>query len=265
MVVSNHTKAGPDVSPGGSTLDDSIGSAYEQEAPVWSYEGRTGPEYWADLNPDYAICRSGRQQSPIDIVSSRPAERKELSFGYQPISPIRMVSTRQSIHVMGVPSCGITIGDVWYELAELHFHTPSEHRIDGALAAMELHLAHQTSARDVAVVGILIDEGTHNEPLGLLFDNLPQEEGLDFVLGGEIDPMAFLPDDRSWYHYTGSRTMPPCQEGVDWFILQHRIELSAGQIGAFRQRFEMNARPLQPVNGRAVSEYSLEGLRADGS
>src|ERR1035437_8236895 len=30
----------------------------------WSYEGARGPEHWGELDPDYAACSAGRQQSP---------------------------------------------------------------------------------------------------------------------------------------------------------------------------------------------------------
>ena len=38
---------------------------------AWSYTGSTGPEHWGELSPDYALARTGRSQSPVDIVTSR--------------------------------------------------------------------------------------------------------------------------------------------------------------------------------------------------
>ena len=34
----------------------------------WSYAGTKGPEHWGDLSPNFAACKSGRMQSPIDIA-----------------------------------------------------------------------------------------------------------------------------------------------------------------------------------------------------
>ena len=34
---------------------------------AWSYEGHTGPAHWGDLKPEYALAKTGRSQSPIDI------------------------------------------------------------------------------------------------------------------------------------------------------------------------------------------------------
>jgi carbonic anhydrase len=257
------TKDMPGVSPAEDHADAPALHSNGQEAPVWSYEGRSGPEYWGDLCPEYATCRSGKHQSPIDIAGSLSITGQPLSFDYQPISPIRMVRTNWTLQVLGVPSCGVTIGEQWYELLDFHFHTPAEHRMNGELAAMELHLVHQSSASELAVVGILIDEGARNEPLGMLFDNLQSLAGTDQILGGQIDPAALLPEDHSYYRYAGSRTTPPCQEGIDWFILQERIECSAAQIGAFRTLFELNARPVQALHGREIIEYRIAGLQAD--
>jgi len=36
--------------------------------PHWSYAPDDGPTRWADLSPEYALCREGLRQSPIDLV-----------------------------------------------------------------------------------------------------------------------------------------------------------------------------------------------------
>ncbi|KAL8584493.1 hypothetical protein ACOMHN_016814 [Nucella lapillus] len=37
----------------------------------WEYEGLSGPQFWGLMNPEWALCKEGRQQSPIDIEPSR--------------------------------------------------------------------------------------------------------------------------------------------------------------------------------------------------
>ena len=34
----------------------------------WSYEGDTGPEHWAELDPKWELASRGRQQSPVDMI-----------------------------------------------------------------------------------------------------------------------------------------------------------------------------------------------------
>jgi carbonic anhydrase len=82
-------------------------------------------------------------------------------------------------------------------------------------------------------------------------------------IGGAIDLASVLPDDQSSYNYEGSRTSPPCSEGVRWFVMKELIELSAQQIAAFRAVFDFNARPIQSQNDRDVLEVQIEGLQAE--
>jgi carbonic anhydrase len=240
-----------------------IANPRETGGPRWSYAGRSSPEYWADLTPNYALCRCGKNQSPIDIITPGTAVQQALAFDYQPISPLRIVNSGWTLQIIGVPSCDMIFDEQRFELRDVHFHTPSEHRIDGALAAMELHLVHQNAEGALAIAAILADEGTHNATLAPFFDALPLPAPADRIIGGAIDPAELLPSDHACYHYAGSRTVPPCTEGVDWLVFAGRIQLSAAQIGAFREMFELNARPLQPVNGREIYAYRSTGLRSE--
>ena len=63
-----------------------------------------------------------------------------------------------------------------------------------------------------------------------------------------------LPAARGYFRYVGSLTTPPCSEGVRWQVLKQPIEVSKAQIAAFRKLYNMNARPVQPLNDRKVEE-----------
>src|SRR5580658_11174619 len=56
----------------------------------WDYSGPRGADHWGELDPAYALCSAGRQQSPIDIRATQQAELPALGFEYQK-SPIRYV------------------------------------------------------------------------------------------------------------------------------------------------------------------------------
>lgn len=49
----------------------------------WSYKGADGPEHWSELDPDYAGCNAGKEQSPIDIRNAEKAELPALRFEYK--------------------------------------------------------------------------------------------------------------------------------------------------------------------------------------
>ncbi|HED16962.1 MAG TPA: carbonic anhydrase family protein [Gammaproteobacteria bacterium] len=64
-----------------------------------------------------------------------------------------------------------------------------------------------------------------------------------------------LPEETDeYYHYSGSLTTPPCSEGVKWYVMDEKIEASSAQITQFQGFFNMNARPIQPLNGRVITE-----------
>lgn len=52
----------------------------------------------------------------------------------------------------------------------------------------------------------------------------------------------------------GSLTTPPCNEEVSWQVLKQPVELSKAQLQAFRRLYPMNARPVQPLNGRTLEQ-----------
>jgi carbonic anhydrase len=49
----------------------------------WTYEGPRGAPRWSDLDPDYAACNTGKQQSPIDIRDVQSANLPPLRFEYK--------------------------------------------------------------------------------------------------------------------------------------------------------------------------------------
>jgi carbonic anhydrase len=50
-------------------------SSRAQWKTPWDYAGAKGAEHWGDLDPDYALCKTGKEQSPLDI---RHAEKVAL-------------------------------------------------------------------------------------------------------------------------------------------------------------------------------------------
>lgn len=49
----------------------------------WGYSGADGAEHWGDLSPDYAACKNGKRQSPVNIAEAKPAELAPIHFDYQ--------------------------------------------------------------------------------------------------------------------------------------------------------------------------------------
>jgi carbonic anhydrase len=229
-------------------------------APHWSYEGAEDPAHWAALAPEFAVCGTGHQQSPIDLVTSAapaPAGAASLParFDRGDLRTVRVdiVNNGHTVQVDTVGSGVLVIGKERYVLQQFHFHTPSEHTVDGRSFPLEAHFVHKAPSGKLAVVGLLFDEGAENGALTPYWSHLPQSAGPPVDLGrGGVDIGKILPARHDVYRYDGSLTTPPCSEGVTWLVLKEHATASAKQIEAFRTLMKHDNRPVQALNGRGV-------------
>jgi hypothetical protein len=119
---------------------------------------------------------------------------------------------------------------------------------------MEMHLVHQNEGGQLAVIGVLFNEGEHNPAMDAIWNNLPPDLNTEHSLSQPVDVSRLLPADQSYYHYTGSLTTPPCTEGVMWYVLSTPLMMSRVQLDAFRTIMSNNARPVQPLHQRSVAQ-----------
>lgn len=216
----------------------------------WSYEGDTGPAHWGDLNPDWALCKTGTEQSPVDIPSSAPVNPANVAYNYDPTA-LNIVNNGHTIQVNYDPGSAIEIEGVTYELKQFHFHALSEHTVDGKYADMEMHLVHQSADGGYAVVGVFINSGAENPAFAPVWDHLPATASEpETIPGVRVNADDLLPAERTYYRYNGSFTTPPCTEGVKWVVLSQDVSMSTDQIGAFTDIMHDNYRPVQPMNDR---------------
>lgn len=220
----------------------------------WSYSGPSGPEHWGDLEPDYATCKTGSRQSPIDIEGARASDLPQIQFNYQ-VSPLKIINNGHTIQINYESGSSITIGDKQYSLVQFHFHHPSEEKISGKQFDLVAHLVHKDGQGNLAVVAILFQNGQTNPFLDLLWKYVPKDIGKEVVNKKvNLNVADLLPADRSYYTFDGSLTTPPCSEGVTWYVMKNAVELSTEEISTFAKWYPMNARPVQPTNGREILE-----------
>jgi carbonic anhydrase len=225
----------------------------------WSYEGPTGAEHWGDLDPDYAPCQAGKQQSPIDIRYAEKARLPALRFEYRS-GPLKfLINNGYTIRVNyhDAPESGnfLIVAGKRYHLTQFHFHRPSEEYVHGRPFDMVVHLMHEAADGKVAAVAVLLKAGSANPTIQQLWDHMPVTESKEQEIAGvEVDPAGLLPRHTAYYIYMGSLTAPPSAEGVTWFVLKTPVDISAQQISAFAALYPHDVRPLQPLNGRIVRE-----------
>ncbi len=228
----------------------------ETEATAeWSYEGETGPSHWEELG----FIEGGKEQSPINIVTSDVqaiGAPWEEAINYAPTS-FKVFNNGHTIEAVAeTENNTVTIDDEVYTLEQFHFHTPSEHQINGENADMELHLVNKDEEGNIAVLGVLIHEGAENAELAKMWSpTLPtevtsEEEAVEIT--EQINPMMLLPVNQAKYEYQGSLTTPPATENVKWFVYEQPIEMSKAQIEQFQALFKDDHRPVQPINDRDV-------------
>jgi len=234
--------------------------AQEEHPPHWTYEGEEGPDHWGELDPAFEACATGAEQSPIDLTNAEAFDLVDVQTNYQP-SALTILNNGHTIQANYDVGSTMVVNGLTYDLLQFHFHTPSEHTIDGEAFPLEVHFVHRNAEGGLAVIGVMLVEGeAENDAYAPVFAAMPAEEAEpDAVEGVTIDANVMLPEDQLYYTYRGSLTTPPCSEGVRWIVMTTPVELSAAQIEAFQAIFELNARPVQDIFERGLLVDSTTG------
>ncbi len=217
----------------------------------WEYAGESGPSHWAALSEEFSTCATGRLQSPFNISADITAKLPDLGLNYQAV-PMKIINNGHTIQADQAGGGQLVVDGKAYDLLQFHFHAGSEHSIDGKAYPMEMHLVHAAKSGELAVVGVMLTEGTANAELANIWANMPTSQGEHMVKGKTINVKNLLPASHKYDRFMGSLTTPPCSEGVNWHMMQQPITVSAAQIAAFKAIYPMNARPLQEENNRLV-------------
>jgi carbonic anhydrase len=180
--------------------------------------------------------------------------------------------------------CGARVeaGGLTLELQSFHWHTPSEHLVEGRPAPLELHLVHRAGDA-LLVAAVLSVMGAADPVIAPAFDLI---EGFDPASLRPGEPQCrparivldgLLPAGRSILRYDGSLTTAPFTEGVAWVVFSEPREASPGQVAAHhrlvssglplfgpRENPPGNARPVQDLAGRWLFGEWMMGSLLEG-
>ena len=223
------------------------------EAAHWTYSGEQGPAHWAELSSDYVACGIGVHQSPVDIAKPVVAALQPLRYEYRSHGKA-IVNNGHTLQINAEPGSRLLAEGDSFDLLQLHFHSPSEHRIDGEQFLMEGHFVHQNSRGELAVVAVLYREGPRNELLEQLGNLAPEQIGSVEKLALDFSEIPDRTDPGAYYRYTGSLTTPPCTENVRWFVMKSIHTVAIEQRNRFVELIGEDARDIQPLNARIVLE-----------
>jgi carbonic anhydrase len=201
-----------------------------------------------------SLCERGQRQSPIDISATQRQTLPSLQFEYLS-APLRIVNDGHTVRVRFPSGSRLLIGRESLTLQQFHFHVTGGDRVQGEDFPMAMHFLHKSSAGQLVSLVVLFRLGAENAALAALLPTMPPGGQPERVLPGvQVDPAQLLPQEHGYYAYDGSLTAPPCTEGVRWIVMKRPLELSAAQVARLAQLFPSNARPVQPLHRRVVSE-----------
>ena len=248
------------VAPAGKTDDkdahskgDKKGDKKDAHGPAdthtahWEYEGAMGPENWGK---EFPTCGKGKSQAPLNIKGPFEKVRFSVAPDYKQ-GQLKIVNNGHTIQVNVPNGSKIRIDGKPFDLLQFHFHRPSEEHIDGKPSAMVIHFVHKSPEGELAVLALMLREGNENPGIKTLWTHAPKAAGPEVIPDGVMfNPANLLPKEMDFFHYDGSLTTPPCTEKVKFFILKTQVNISKEQVTDFP--FKMNARPIQPANGRPI-------------
>jgi carbonic anhydrase len=215
----------------------------------------------------YAMPRQNNRQaqSPIDILTTQASKDNS-----------QLISLKIPAEIVKVENLGHTIqldfrdGNTWtaggktYTARQFHFHTPSEHLVDGMTFPLEMHIvsvlkdSNEKTNPSFLVIGLLFKMGKESKFIKEFMNSIPEEEGKsDSLKNGVVkleDLFLSIPKmaTSSYYRYDGSLTTPPFTEKVQWIVNKQILEASPEQIFEIEKLEGNNARHVQDIHERKV-------------
>lgn len=150
---------------------------------------------------------------------------------------------------------------------QIDLHAPSEHTIEGRQYDLEMQIVHHYKGTDShlgAIISIFFDTikgvNDNNSFLESVFNLLDQEGD---KAAGQIDIQDFLQavDFSEYWSYEGSTTLPPCEEGIKWTIINDIQKITPNQLKRITDQLagdpdfangNGNNRAIQPINDREI-------------
>lgn len=218
-------------------------------------------------------------QSPIDImradvVAAEHPSRLEVRYP-QRVEPVEMrwsvvdgddtpegpFVVPQLVVTPRTSEAHVVLGARRFDLQSFHWHSPSEHLIDGDSFPLELHLVHSSPDGELLVVGVLSEEGPADRSISPVFTRIESLDRPGSTTRSSMRLDILMPPDPSMYRYDGSLTTAPFTEGVRWFVCAETRTASQVQIDAHRSlvtapRSEYGDRPRLDGNARSVQDLA---------
>jgi carbonic anhydrase len=225
------------------------------------------------------ICSTGVRQSPIDFPQKSSGNYlvtnnylKIISTNYKPIQGLQFEDYHEKKFVAFLDNVGTLMvmkKDIkyLYDIVEMHVHILSEHTIQGTSYDLEIHLVHQKNTQYLKDQGVNVDPDIDNTYLviGTIFKASgtyinPAIQKMNIATLAPINGLdinQFVNPHKSFFHYIGGFTSPPCAENVNWVVFENIEQISLAQFEDFKNLIlpiylTGNARVTKPLLGRTI-------------
>jgi carbonic anhydrase len=227
------------------------------------------PDATSKTEQGYAMPRYSEKnvQSPINIITDSAVKDSAQDISIKFNADVNAVENLGHTVQLDFKDGSTTLaGGRTYTSKQFHFHTPSEHLIDGMTYPMELHIvsvlkdSNSKNNPQFLVLGILFKMGKENKFIKEFLNSVPHEEGKDTLPAGAVkfqDLFNTVPRNESagYFTYKGSLTTPPYSETVNWVVKKYILEASPEQISAIEKLEGDNARHVQALYARRVVSH----------
>ncbi|KAJ5698930.1 hypothetical protein N7462_000935 [Penicillium macrosclerotiorum] len=223
----------------------------------FNYTNTGGPLTWYGLDESNSACSQGKHQSPIDIVTDKIdyAAAKSIKFHVPSTDNAKFENLGSGLEVV-LTNGTLVASQRSYTLAQFHFHTPSEHRINEEYYPMEAHFVFENTAGSIAVVGFVFELSQFGYSTPLFDSVFAHIDDIatpgTYTKTGHLDFTALTAhlNAHGIYQYTGSLTTPPCSEDVAWFLSTEPLPLNVQSYNAVKHVLKFNARYTQNALGQ---------------
>ena len=235
-------------------MDMNIASGVSNKcAPKFTYqEGPRGPSHWE------GVCNTGRMQAPINIAKTEKVPippLPPLEFKYQPAAlDVVNACNEYQLKIRFPDNQWLKVARKPYRLSEIDFHQPGQNAVNGKRPPMAIDLVHLSPESTFLIIEVPVVVGKENPAIKTLWQHIPEGGKEIMAEGVKINAADLLPADHGFYRFPGSLTTPICNEGVQWYLMKHPIEMSKAQIAKYKKLYSNTARPLQPLNNRPLVE-----------
>ena len=201
-----------------------------------------------DLKLYYTYMR----QSPINIVKQNTiklASPDLLQINYPAIISAKCIDKTTTLQLDPMVPADIIFNGRPYSIMQIHFHRPSEHKINGHVSPMECHIVHQAAweqptrvahAGSLLVIGVTLKVTPNLNVTSNCYDNILNSEPNKNI---EFNPLELLPKNKSFFTYAGSLTTPSFDERVQWVMMEHPSYIAESTLNAYSFKYNENARP----------------------